>query len=201
MYRGSRPRILPIFIAIVTVVVVIAILVTLVRSLLNPNRNTEPQQQTPEQSLESKIKNQDSIRSVRWTVRGPIVADEEFKSYRITISSTSRSFVTYSGYLDKVIDKKEYANNSNAYEQFTYALIKANIQAADNKSNDDIRGVCATKGLAYVFETRDGDNTDTNLWTSTCKDSPGTLNADTLKLQALFVNQIPNFKPLFNNVF
>ena len=201
MYRGSRPRILPIFIAIVTVVVVIAILVTLVRSLLNPNRNTETQQQTPEQSLESKIKNQDSIRSVRWTVRGPIVADEEFKSYRITISPTSRSFVTYSGYLDKVIDKKEYANNSNAYEQFTYALIKANIQAADKKTHDDIRGVCATKGLAYVFETRDGDNTDTNLWTSTCKDSPGTLNADTLKLQALFVNQIPNFKPLFNNVF
>ena len=90
---------------------------------------------------------------------------------------------------------------SSDLEQFTYALVKVNIQASDNKSNDDIRGVCATKGLAYVFETRDGDNTDTNLWTSTCKDSPGTLNADTLKLQALFVNQIPDFKPSFNNIF
>ena len=200
MYRGSRPRILPIIITIITVVVVIAILVTLVRSLLNPDKKTE-QPQTPEQSLESKIKNQDPIRSVRWTVRGPIAADEEFKSYQITVSPTSRKYVIYSGYLDRVLDKKEYANNSNAYEQFTYALVKLNIQASDNKSNDDIRGVCATKGLAYVFETRDGDNTDTNLWTSTCKDSPGTLNADTLKLQALFVNQIPDFKPSFNNIF
>jgi len=57
------------------VVVVIAILVTLVRSLLNPDKKTE-QPQTPEQSLESKIKNQDPIRSVRWTGRGPLVDDE-----------------------------------------------------------------------------------------------------------------------------
>ena len=106
MYRGSRPRILPIIITIITVVVVIAILVTLVRSLLNPDKKTE-QPQTPEQSLESKIKNQDPIRSVRWTVRGPIVADEEFKSYQITVSPTSRKYVIYSGYLDRVLDKKE----------------------------------------------------------------------------------------------
>ena len=192
---------MPIIITILIIVVVIAILVTLVRSLLNQSQNNTNNQETPTQSLESKIKDQGTARSVRWTVRGPIVSEEEFKSYQITISPTSRSYVVYSGYLDKVIDRKDYANNSNAYEQFTYALVNADIKDSESNADSDIRGVCATKGLAYVFETLNGDATDTNLWTSTCKDSPGTLAADTYKIQALFVNQIPDFKPSFNNIF
>ena len=201
MYRGSRPRILPIIITIITVVVVIAILVTLVRSLLNPDKKTE-QPQTPEQSLESKIKNQDPIRSVRWTVRGPIVADEKFKSYQIVITPTARTYTVYNGYLDKVESQKTYDNNATAYEQFTYALDKANIGVVRGKEDDsDIRGVCATNGIVYKFETVNGATADHTVWGSTCKDSPGTLGTDPLKIHALFVNQIPEFKSSFNNIY
>lgn len=191
---------MPIIITIITVVVVAAILVTLVRSMLNRG-TTEDQQQTPEQTLEENIKDQSGTHAVRWTVRGPIVANEEFRSYQITVTPTARHYVVYSGYLDKVIDSKTYDNNANAYVQFTYALVNAEIKQANYSANDDIRGVCATKGLAYVFETLNSDNVDNNLWSSTCPESPGTLNADALKIQALFVNQIPDFKPLFNNIF
>ena len=203
MYRGSKPKIFPIIITIIVVVVVVAVLVTLVRTLLNQNKSSDDSsQQTSAQTIESKIKDQSSTRSVQWIVRGPIVANENFKSYKIAVSPSSRSFVTYSGYLDTVIDQKTYDNNTAAYKQFTYALVKAGIDSSKNATtDDDITGVCATKGLAYVLQTLDGDNADTTLWTSTCKNSPGTLSADTLKVQALFVNQIPDFKPLFNNIF
>ena len=194
MYRGSRPRILPVFVTIVVVVIVIAVAVTLVRSMLQggtPNDNQQSDQ-AQKQTLQMAAVSQDTTRSVRWTVRGPIVADEKFKSYQIVITPTARTYTVYNGYLDKVESQKTYDNNATAYEQFTYAL---------DKADSDIRGVCATHGLVSKFETVNGATADHTVWGSTCKDSPGTLGADPLKVHALFVNQIPEFKPSFNNIY
>ena len=204
MYRGSRPRILPVFVTIVVVVIVIAVAVTLVRSTLQggtPNDNQQSDQ-AQKQTLQMAAVSQDTTRSVRWTVRGPIVADEKFKSYQIVITPTARTYTVYNGYLDKVESQKTYDNNATAYEQFTYALDKANIGVVRGKEDDsDIRGVCATNGIVYKFETVNGATADHTVWGSTCKDSPGTLGADPLKVHALFVNQIPEFKPSFNNIY
>ena len=203
MYRGSRPRILPVFITIIVVVVVIAILVTLVRSVLNRSSSTESTEETHEQSLQAAVIDQGTTRSVSWVVRGPIVANENFRSYQIEVTPTSRTYTVYSGYLDKVESQKTYDNNSQAYEQFTYALDLTGVGTIRGNKEDeaDIRGVCATDGLAYTFETANGTTTDHAVWSSTCKDSVGTLSADPLKIQALFVNQIPDFKPIFNNIY
>ena len=176
MYRGSRPRILPVFITIVVVVIVIAVAVTLVRSMLQggtPNDNQQSDQ-AQKQTLQMAAVSQDATRSVRWTVRGPIVADEKFKSYQIVITPTAR----------------------------TYTVYNANIGVVRGKEDDsDIRGVCATNGIVYKFETVNGATADHTVWGSTCKDSPGTLGADPVKIHALFVNQIPEFKSSFNNIY
>lgn len=202
MYRGSRPRILPVFVTIVVVVIVIAILVTLVRSLLQRSPSTDSPEQTQTQSLQAAVINQEPTRSVRWTIRGPIVADENFKSYQIVITPSTRTYTIYSGYLDKVESQKTYGNNASAYEQFTYALDNASIGTIRGKEDgSDMRGVCATNGITYRFETVADSAIDHSVWSSTCKDSPGTLGADPLKIQALFVNQIPEFQPIFNNIY
>lgn len=203
MYRGSRPRILPIIVVIVIVALVVATLITVGRMLFtggNAN-NSQANQKTTSSVIEQAVLAQDANRSVRWTVRGPIVADEKFRSYQIIISPSSRTYVTYSGYLDQVIDTKTYSNNAKAYEQFVYALDKTSVAKARDTKDTDLRGVCATNGLAYEFETLVNDDPDHTMWSSTCKDSQGTMTADPLQVQALFVNQIPDFRPLFTKIY
>jgi hypothetical protein len=202
MYRGSRPRILPIIVVIVIVALVVAAIVTVGRVLFSSNGDTsQDQKKTTSSVIEQAVLAQSSDRAVRWTVRGPIVADEKFRSYQIIISPSTRTYITYSGYLDQVIDTKSYSNNVKAYEQFVYALNKTDIAKARDTKDADLRGVCATNGLAYEFETLVNDDPDHSMWSSTCKDSQGTMTADPLQVQALFVNQIPDFHPLFTKIY
>lgn len=202
MYRGSRPRILPIIVVIVIVALVVAAIVTVGRMLFSDNNNaSQDNKKTTSSVIEQAVLAQDSDRAVRWTVRGPIVSDEKFRSYQIIIGPSTRTYVTYSGYLDQVIDTKTYPNNVKAYEQFVYALDKTDIAKARDTKDTDLRGVCATNGLAYEFETLVNDDPDHTMWSSTCKDSQGTMTADPLRVQALFVNQIPDFRPLFTKIY
>jgi hypothetical protein len=202
MYRGSRPRILPIIVVIVIVALVVAAIVTVGRMLFSGSGDTsQDNKKTTSSVIEQAVLAQDSDRAVRWTVRGPIVGDEKFRSYQIIISPSTRTYITYSGYLDQVIDTKSYSNNVKAYEQFVYALNKTDIAKARDTKDADLRGVCATNGLAYEFETLVNDDPDHVMWSSTCKDSQGTMTADPLQVQALFVNQIPDFHPLFTKIY
>lgn len=200
MYRGSSPRVLPIIIVIIVVALVIAALVTVGRMLFSGD-NSSNSSDTPTVSLQDSVLDKSSDRSTRWTVRGPIVADEKFRSYQITVTPTSRTFVTYSGYLDQVNETKKYDNNARAYEEFVFALDKANIGSIRKSSDEEFRGVCATNGIAYMFETLKNNNVDNSVWSSSCKDSAGTMGATPANIQALFVNQIPDFAPLFNEVY
>lgn len=191
---------MPLIIVIIVVALVIASIVTIGRMIFGGNASKDTQK-TPETTVVDSVLNQDGARSVRWTVRGPIVADEKYRSYQITVSPTKRSFVSYSGYLEQVLDSKTYENNAKAYEEFTYALRNAEVGKANKADDEDFRGVCATNGIAYKFETLNGGSADHTLWSSTCEGSKGTLAADPLKIHALFVNQIPDFEPMFNKVF
>jgi len=187
---------------IVIVALVVAAIVTVGRVLFSSNGDTsQDNKKTTSSVIEQAVLAQDSDRAVRWTVRGPIVGDEKFRSYQIIISPSTRTYVTYSGYLDQVIDTKTYSNNIKAYEQFVYALNKTDIAKARDTKDADLRGVCATNGLAYEFETLVNDDPDHTMWSSTCKDSQGTMTADPLQVQALFVNQIPDFRPLFTKIY
>ena len=201
MYRGSRPRILPIIVVIIVVALIVATLVTAGRMLFSGSSSQGNKKVTTASSIESALLNESTDRSVQWTVRGPIVSNENFRSYQINISPVSRTYVIYSGYLDQVMNTKTYDNNTQAYEQFVYALDKTGIPITHNVPDTDLRGVCATQGLAYKFDTLSSSTIDHTMWTSTCKDSPGTMTASPLQVQALFVNQIPDFHPLFGTIY
>jgi hypothetical protein len=135
------------------------------------------------------------------TVRGPIVANEQFHSYQMSINSLSRSLTTYQGYLEQPIASKAYDNNLKAYEQFVYALDKANYMNGDELTGDknDTRGICAT-GLVYEFEVLNADATVKRLWTSTCKGSSGSLKASVSQIGDLFRAQIPDSTTLLRGL-
>lgn len=139
--------------------------------------------------------------SVRMTIRGPIVADETFNSYRITITPSSRSLVTYKGYLGGQIDAVQLGNNVSAYEEFVHALDKAALPTGTQfpADKDDTRGICAT-GRIYEYEIINGDEVVKRLWTSTCKGSPGSLQASADQLTNLFIVQIPDARDVLNKI-
>lgn len=197
MYRGEKTKIVPVIIVLIVIAVAIAGLVAAGRAIFGGD---QPPTTQPDTSREALL-NTATSRSVQMTVRGPIVADEEFRSYRLTVSSSDRTMTTYSGYLIQPLATRQLSNNTRAYDEFVHALDKANFVKGDvfTGDKDDIRGVCAT-GRVYEFAVIDGSNIVKRLWTSTCKGSPGSLKASVKQLETLFLEQVPNNKELLKNI-
>jgi len=188
MYRGNSSRIVPIILVVLVIAIAVAALVSVGRSLFGGNQAQLGETNVGKEALLSVA----DSRSVRMTVRGPIVADETFRSYRISASPSSRDFTTYSGYLSRTLSSKTLSNNTRAYEELVFALDKANMMnsAPLEGDKDDTRGICAT-GRVYEFEVlKDGEAVQ-RLWTSTCKGSPGSFRANVQQVSSLFLQQIP----------
>jgi hypothetical protein len=195
-YRTSR--ILPIILVVVIIIIAIAAIVSLARVVFFSGGSNAPV--VTDVSREALL-NTSSGRSVSMTVRGPIVADEEFHSYKIEISASARQLSTFKGYLSTVVDRTNLGNNVAAYEEFVHALDKADLADGTELEGDrnDVRGICAT-GRVYEFSIIDGTSTVKRLWTSTCKGSSGSLDASVNQLTELFVNQIPGSEALIKKV-
>lgn len=196
-YRTSR--ILPTILTIIVIIVAIAGLVALARLLFTGSSSSS---NTPRVNVvEQNLLNTGADRAVSMTVRGPIVAEEDFRSYRITVSPSSRQFQTYKGYLDTIIDQQTLSNNTAAYEQFVYALSKANYAKGTpfEGERNDVRGICAT-GRVYEFNTLTSGDSTSMLWTSTCGGSPGSLRANAAQLSQLFLDQIPEGSSITNSL-
>jgi hypothetical protein len=192
MYRSNPSRLFPAIILTLVVISLIIGLVTVARSMFAdraPEEDEDSAVITPSEQLTTVTAN----RSVQMTIRGPIVANEEHRSYRVNISPQARIYTVYKGYLDSVVKNQRFDNNNQAYEEFVYALDKAAFTKEGELTEEeasDIRGICAT-GQVYEFELFDGDTRLQRYWTSTCKGSPGTLGASVRQVANLFTAQIP----------
>jgi hypothetical protein len=197
MYKGNSSRILPVLLILIVVAIAIAGLVSVGRMIFGGDQSDPNQVDVGREAL----LNTSVDRSVRMTVRGPIVADEAFRSYQVTVSPSTRRLVTYSGYLENTLETKQYSNNVKAYEQFVHALDKANMMKGDELEGerDDTRGICAT-GNVYEFEVMRGDSSVKRLWTSTCKGSPGSFKASVDQVESLFLEQIPDSRDVLRNL-
>lgn len=196
MYRGNSSRIFPIILVLIIVAIAIAAIVSIGRAILGGGGNNQTVDTSEQTLLDTSLSH-----SVRMTVRGPIVADENFRSYQITVDPSSRNLTTYSGYLDNMIDQKTLDNNTKAYDQFVHALDKANLAKGKQfeGDKDDTRGICAT-GRVYEFDIMDSGNVVKHLWTSTCRGSKGSLDASVTQVSDLFYAQIPDADKLLDNI-
>lgn len=198
MYRGNSTRIFPIILVLIVVAIAIAALVSVGKTIFGGgDQPSTAQTDTSEQAL----LNTAAGNSVRMTVRGPIVADENFRSYRIAVDASGRNLTTYSGYLDQQLSNTQLSNNVKAYEEFVYALNRANLVKGTplEGDKDDTRGICAT-GNVYEFEVLQGGMVTKHLWTSTCKGSAGSFKGSVEQVRSLFLNQIPDSKQLLKPI-
>lgn len=194
--RSSRA--FPIILVVIIVIIAITALVSLARVVFFSG--SAPSTSDTDVSRDALLST-DADRRVEMTVRGPIVADERFSSYRISISPSNRTITTYRGYLDRVVDRIELGNNVAAYEEFVYALDKANLSDGDEfgDERDDVRGICAT-GEVTQYAILDAGESVKTLWTSTCNGSPGTLDGNSALLKNLFIRQIPDANRVIQDV-
>lgn len=189
MSRYSKNRILPTVLAIVVIIVAVAGLVGLGRLLFAGGTPKAPEVNVAQEALLTT----NAGSSVTMNVRGPIVADENFRSFQITVTPATREVKTFTGYLDAVIDEESLPNNTAAYTEFVHALNKANLAEGTQFEGEknDIRGICATGRITQFIIKKNGEPVQT-LWTSTCSGSKGSLRASVDQLSQLFTRQIPN---------
>ena len=195
MNNSGAQRAVPIILIILVIIIAIAALVSVGRSIFGGD--SQPVVNSGRESL----LNTALDRSVRMTVRGPIVGDNVFHSYTITVSPTSRNLTTYQGYLLTQLETDQQTNNSKAYQQFVYALDRAAMMEGTEPEGDanDTRGICAT-GTLYRYETLQGTNVVKELWTTSCGRSKGSLRAVNQSLVRLFKAQIPDNNKLLTNI-
>ena len=122
--RNSISRFIPILLVIIITIVAVAAVIAIGRALFGDGSSNNTQPNPNIEDAKTALLSTDVDRSVRLTVRGPIVANENFRSYSITITPDSREMITYEGYLDNQIDRKRLDNNTKAYAELVYALDK-----------------------------------------------------------------------------
>ena len=84
MQRSNGARLFPLFIILIVVALVIAAIISIGRAVFNSGDTTSDETVVVDRGREALLK-VDQARSVSMTVRGPIVAEENFQSYRVTV--------------------------------------------------------------------------------------------------------------------
>ena len=135
----------------------------------------------------------------RFTVEGPVVADENHKAIRITVSKNSRTVDVLSGYNGRVEKTSTIANTPEAYKAFLGALAAARFANKTATENGSPRDTCVT-GAQYFFELQLDSNKPVNTWTSSCSLKHGNFAGDATATAQLFRSQIPNYGELTADV-
>ena len=193
--RNSFSRFVPILLVIVITIVAVAAVIAIGRALFGKNDSGQTDQNV--NTGQVALLSTEEGRAVRLTVRGPIVANENFRSYSVIISPSSRDMTTYEGYLDKEINQKKLDNNVKAYTELVYALDKRKMMngAQLTEQQNDLRGICAS-GKVYKFETLKDSSVVKSLWTSDCSGSKGSAQANVNEILDMFLKQIPDGKKM-----
>ena len=193
--RNSFSRFVPILLVIVITIVAVAAVIAIGRALFGGNESDQKDKNINAGQIA--LLSTDEGRAVRLTVRGPIVANENFRSYSVIVSLSSRQITTYEGYLDKEISQKKLNNNVKAYTELVYALDKRKMMNGTQltEQQNDLRGICAS-GKVYKFETLSDNSVVKSLWTSDCSGSKGSAQANVNEILDMFLKQIPEGKKM-----
>jgi len=200
MYKGSSSRILPIIIILIVIAIAVAALISVGRTLFFSGSSMDTENPSTD-TKQSVLLDTSSGHSVRMIARGPIVADEDFESYQLTISPASRDLNLYTGYLDQVKNSASFSNNTKAYKEFVYALDRNNLVKGEQfeGEKDNVSGVCAS-GYVYEFEVISGQTVEKHLWTSSCNNAAGSLEGNFSQIKNLFLQQIPDKNTTLNSI-
>ena len=129
---------------------------------------------------------------IRYTVTSPIVADENYRETRMTISRNARTVEVLHGYARVVEKSATLPNNTEAYKAFLGALSAASFSAKRDNVQGDRRTSCVT-GNHYYFELSLGSEKKVDSWTTSCSLKSGDFAGDNDAIAQMFKDQYPNY--------
>lgn len=136
----------------------------------------------------------------RYTVRGPVVADEDYRQVRITISKNSRSVEVLKGYAGVVEKVSTLSNTPDAYTAFLGALSAAEFSdRREGGSSVDPSTTCVTS-TKFFYELTLASEKKVDTWTSSCSFKDGNYGGNALGTAQIFKAQIPTYDQLTNGV-
>jgi hypothetical protein len=131
----------------------------------------------------------------RFEVLGPIVANEDQRSYEITVSQNVVTMKTYKNYGKTLIEEKSYQNTPVAYDNFLSALINLDVtdisRGASAELDFEDLGVCSN-GRKYIVSL----DSDTTRWSTSCNRNEGNAGFSMNPVGRLFQAQVPDFSDL-----
>ena len=137
-----------------------------------------------------------STNLVRFTVDGPVVANQEHRSYTIEVNENIVTMRAYRTYDNIIISQKSYQNNRKSDDTFLIALerLSATARKKGTTEVDDYaeKGVCAT-GRRFIIEFDE----DVRRWATTCTIEHGTAGGPLrTSIFNLFKKQVPDFEQI-----
>ncbi len=119
---------------------------------------------------------------------GPVVANQEHRSVRITVESTQSKIELISGYDGSVIRQEVFPNTVESYTVFLRSLDTLGFSKVSKSGVQDERGQCPL-GSRYVYKLTDGNRDVIRGWSSTC--GTGSFGGVRASVRTLFIRQIP----------
>ncbi len=132
---------------------------------------------------------------VRFTIDGQVNSDQVHSRIRVTVSKDTVLYEQIQGYEGKLIESKNYANNTQAYATFLRSLSLAGFNNGNKDFDDDERGYCPT-GKRYIYEAIDGGDTVIRWWSTSCGRSVGSFLGSAGTIHTLFQRQVPDYTKL-----
>ncbi|MDB5175835.1 MAG: exported protein of unknown function [Candidatus Saccharibacteria bacterium] len=133
--------------------------------------------------------------TVRVTIAGPVVANQEYKETRISVNRNEAMLESINGYDGVVTNAKSYTNTREGYVSFLRSIDRMGFTKGDtSKTLADERGYCAL-GNRYIFELVENGKTLQRFWSTSCTGTRTYLGNASATLE-LFEAQIPDFASL-----
>ncbi len=130
-------------------------------------------------------------------VQGPVKGNEDFKSYKITITPSERRVQLIRGYDGVVTKEQSSANSQQAYEVFMRSIGKLNFDSKTSGVTEDERGFCPM-GRRYIYSILDeSDMPLVRTWATSCGNSGNSKASGAVRL--LFNEQIPEYAKFFGD--
>ena len=138
---------------------------------------------------------------LRYSIVGPVVADENHRELAFEIGQGSRAVKLYKGYSSTLLKEQLLANNYNAYEAFAKSLFASGFtDARESQKDSKYLGNCPNGNL-YTAELIDADGkTVKSLWKTSCSTKNGNLSASYQPILELFKNQFPDYKTFSSDI-
>lgn len=132
----------------------------------------------------------DTATEMQVVVSGPIVAQEQHDSIRITVGRDERTIEVLKGYQEEVVASRSFENTQEAYDEFLHALSAYGYANGTSSDESGEKGRCSN-GSRYVFTIVDGAREIERRWTTTCESIKGNFVGNRVSVMRLFRTQIP----------